>query len=107
MMRLAPPLTGAGRPGSIAVLVLLVVCPVRVAHAIGPGVLTFEDADIREVVRQIDKLTGTTFLFDPDRVKGRITILPLARHSAPPSPKTVMPGCWPGWKTLMCAPAGS
>jgi general secretion pathway protein D len=77
VMRRAWPLGGAGRlGGGLAVLVLLLVGPVRAAPVIGPDALTFVDADIRDVVRQIGKLTGTTVLFDPDRVKGRITILP-------------------------------
>lgn len=65
----------------IAVLVLLLVSPLSAAPTIAPDALTFENADIRDVIRQIGRLTGTTFLFDPDRVKGRITILPLESAS--------------------------
>jgi general secretion pathway protein D len=39
------------------------------------GVFTFENADIGTVAKQVGQLTGTTFLFDPAQVKGRITLL--------------------------------
>jgi general secretion pathway protein D len=35
----------------------------------------FENADIYVVVDEVARLTGTTFLFDPARVKGKITVL--------------------------------
>jgi general secretion pathway protein D len=35
----------------------------------------FENADISVIVDEVARLTGTTFLFDPARVKGRITVL--------------------------------
>ena len=40
-----------------------------------PGPFTFENADIQTVVKQVATLTGIAFLFDPDQVKGRITLL--------------------------------
>ncbi len=45
------------------------------AWATAAGVLTFENADIGTVAKQIGRLTGTTFLFDPEQMKGRITLL--------------------------------
>lgn len=36
---------------------------------------TFENADIRQVIKQVGEFTGTTFLFDPEQVKGKITLL--------------------------------
>lgn len=35
----------------------------------------FENADLHVVVAEVARLTGTTFLFDPARVKGTITIV--------------------------------
>jgi len=49
--------------------------------AAGPAVsdtsrlFTFEDADIQTVVKQVAALTGITFLFDPEQVKGKVTLL--------------------------------
>ena len=43
---------------------------------------TFENTDIQTVVKQVATLTGITFLFDPEQVKGKITLL---------SPKAVSP----------------
>jgi type II secretory pathway component GspD/PulD (secretin) len=34
---------------------------------------TFENADIKTVIAEVARLTGTTFLFDPTRVTGTIT----------------------------------
>jgi type II secretory pathway component GspD/PulD (secretin) len=45
------------------------------AGATSSEVLTFENADIGIVAKEIGRLTGTTFLFDPERVTGRITLL--------------------------------
>lgn len=36
---------------------------------------TFEDADVHAVIKKASELTGLTFLFDPEEVKGKITIL--------------------------------
>ena len=43
----------------------------------------FEDADIKTVIAEVARLTGTTFLFDPARVKGTITVL--TSHEVTPS----------------------
>jgi type II secretory pathway component GspD/PulD (secretin) len=37
--------------------------------------LVFKDADIQTVIEEVGRVTGTTFLFDPARVKGKITVL--------------------------------
>jgi len=56
------------------------LCLAFVSEA-GPGLaapsepFTFENADIQTVVKQVATLTGITFLFDPERVKGKITLL--------------------------------
>jgi GspD-like, N0 domain len=49
-------------------------------HPSGP--ISFENADIQTVVKQVAALTGITFLFDPEQVRGKITVL---------SPKTRSP----------------
>jgi type II secretory pathway component GspD/PulD (secretin) len=46
------------------------------------GPLSFENADIQTVIKHVGGLTGITFLFDPEQVKGKITLL---------SPKSVLP----------------
>ena len=60
-------------PGML--LCLLLIRPPGPAWATSSGVFTFEDVDIGTVAGQIGRLTGTTFLFDPEQVKGRITLL--------------------------------
>jgi putative ABC transport system substrate-binding protein len=37
--------------------------------------LVFKDADVQTVIEEVGRVTGTTFLFDPARVKGKITVL--------------------------------
>jgi general secretion pathway protein D len=37
--------------------------------------VVFKDADIQTVIEEVGRITGTTFLFDPARVKGKITVL--------------------------------
>jgi general secretion pathway protein D len=62
--------------------VVLVVCPPGLARATPAEPFSFENADLSTVVKHIGRLTGLTFLFDPDQVKGKITVL---------SPKSVSP----------------
>lgn len=45
------------------------------AWAVAQKRFAFENADIYIVVDEVARLTGTTFLFDPARVKGKITVL--------------------------------
>ena len=40
--------------------------------------LVFKDTDIQIVIEEVARLTGTTFLFDPARVQGKITVLATA-----------------------------
>src|SRR5881296_2756148 len=52
------------------------------AWATPSGAMSFENADIQTVIKHVGRLTGITFLFDPEQVKGKITLL---------SPKNVLP----------------
>lgn len=61
---------------------LLLVFPAGPAWATPSGVFSFENADIETVVKHVGGLTGITFLFDPEQVRGKITLL---------SPKSVSP----------------
>ncbi len=66
--------------GVVCVCVLLAAVLGPAAEASQP--FSFENADIQTVVKQVAALTGITFLFDPERVKGKITLV---------SPKGVSP----------------
>jgi type II secretory pathway component GspD/PulD (secretin) len=63
-------------------LCLLFVSAPGPAWATTSAPFTFENADIQTVVKQVATLTGITFVFDPEQVKGHITLL---------SPKSVSP----------------
>ena len=56
-------------------LCLLFVSAAGPALAATSGPFTFENADIQTVVKQVAMLTGITFLFDPEQIKGKITLL--------------------------------
>jgi len=56
-------------------LCLLLVSAVGPAWATASGPFTFENADIQTVVKEVAALTGITFLFDPEQVKGKSTLL--------------------------------
>jgi general secretion pathway protein D len=56
-------------------LCLLLMRPPGPAWATSSEGFTFENADIGAVAKQVARLTGTTLLFDPEQVKGRITLL--------------------------------
>jgi len=45
------------------------------AYGVTQSQFTFKDADIQAVIEELAKLTNTTFLFGPSRVKGKITVL--------------------------------
>jgi type II secretory pathway component GspD/PulD (secretin) len=45
------------------------------AFGVTQSQFAFKDADIQAVIEEVAKLTNTTFLFDPSRVKGKITVL--------------------------------
>ena len=61
---------------------LLLVCPTGPAWATPSAAFSFENADIQTVIKHVGRLTGITFLFDPEQVKGKITLL---------APKSVSP----------------
>ena len=61
---------------------VLVVCPPGPVRATPAEPFGFENAEISTVVKHVGRLTGITFLFDPEQVKGKITVL---------SPKSVSP----------------
>ena len=54
---------------------LLFVSAAGPAWAATSEPFTFENADIHAVVKQVAALTGITVLFDPEQVKGKITLL--------------------------------
>ena len=58
-----------------AFLCLVFLSAADPAMAATSGPLTYENADIQTVVKQVARLTGMTFLFDPEQVKGAITLL--------------------------------
>jgi type II secretory pathway component GspD/PulD (secretin) len=60
---------------------LLVVCPPGSTWATPSEPFSFENADILTVVKHIGRLTGITFIFDPEQVTGKITLLSLNRVS--------------------------
>jgi len=71
--------------GLAIILVVSLVLPPLAAEAqpatpLGP--LSFENADIQTVIKYVGRLSGIAFLFDPEQVKGKITLL---------SPKSVLP----------------
>lgn len=45
------------------------------ARGVPQSQLAFKNADIQTVIEEVARLTGTTFLFDPARVTGKITVL--------------------------------
>src|SRR4029450_2206196 len=45
------------------------------ASATPSGPISFENVDVQTVVKQVAALTGITFLFDPEQVRGTITLL--------------------------------
>jgi type II secretory pathway component GspD/PulD (secretin) len=56
-------------------LTLVIATAPGSAHSVAHSQLAFKDADIQTVIAEVAKLTETTFLFDPTRVKGKITVL--------------------------------
>lgn len=59
------------------VLPLLVLSWLSAAAAFAQTrTLRFENAALHQVIEQVGEFTGTTFLFDPEQVKGKITLLP-------------------------------
>ena len=57
-------------------LCLFFLLPLRaVTWATNAVAFTCENADLQTVIKKVGELTGTTFLFDPEQVKGKITLL--------------------------------
>jgi general secretion pathway protein D len=67
---------------SLVLVAVLIGCPPGPAPATPAEPLHFENAEVSTVVKHVGKFTGITFLFDPEQVKGRITLL---------SPRSVSP----------------
>ncbi len=63
-------------------LCILFSSEVASASATSSEPLYLENVDVHTVVKQVAALTGITFLFDPEQVRGKITVL---------SPKGVSP----------------
>jgi general secretion pathway protein D len=59
-----------------ALLCLFLLLPLEAAWATNEVAFTFENADIQTVIKKIGELTGITFLFNPEQVKGKISLLP-------------------------------
>ena len=64
------------KPSCVGLSLALVLAAEPASASGGDRVrLAFENADIQAVIAEVARLTGTTFLFDPARVKGKITVL--------------------------------
>jgi len=65
-------LKGMSRPVAVC---LLLLCAQSPACAGSSGAFSFENEDIQVVIKEVSRLTGVTFLFDPAQVRGRITLI--------------------------------
>jgi type II secretory pathway component GspD/PulD (secretin) len=59
---------------AVCLIAVLATGPVSVL-ASPHAQFTFENAEITVVIAAVSRLTGTTFLFDPARVKGAVTVV--------------------------------
>jgi general secretion pathway protein D len=66
----------------LAVGVLLVPLAAEAQQATPSVILSFENTDIQTVIKAVSTLTGITFLYDPEKVRGKITLL---------TPKSISP----------------
>jgi general secretion pathway protein D len=57
------------------VLSILTVCHPGPARATPAEPFDFENVELSTVVRHVGKLAGITFLFDPEQVRGKITVI--------------------------------
>jgi general secretion pathway protein D len=73
--------TALGLLGLIVLALAVVLAPAEAQQA--SVSLSFENADIETVIKAVSSLTRITFLYDPEHVKGKITLL---------TPKSVLPG---------------
>jgi general secretion pathway protein D len=75
-MRFRPPFSHPWKLAWASLSLALVLTAGPAPADAGDGArFAFEDADIQTVIAEVGRLTGTTFLFDPARVKGKITVL--------------------------------
>ena len=58
-----------------AILGLCLLFSLDAAWARNEVTFSFANADLQTVIKKVGALTGTTFLFDPEQVKGKITLL--------------------------------
>jgi len=65
-----------------SLLSLLLLLPPTSAGAGKEFIFAFQNADIPTVLKMASELTGTTFLYDPEQVKGKISILASQKVSA-------------------------
>jgi general secretion pathway protein D len=63
-------------------LFLCLVFSLTPAWATNEIAFTFDNIDIQTVIKKVGEFTGTTFLFDPTKVHGKITILSSQKVSA-------------------------
>jgi general secretion pathway protein D len=54
---------------------LLLLCPLRAVWATQEVSFSFENTDISTVIKKVGEFTKTTFLFNPELVKGKLTLL--------------------------------
>src|SRR5215470_10451615 len=59
----------------LAGLLLFLLLPLEIAWATSGTVLSFENADLQTVIKKVSEFTGRVFLFDPEQVHGKITLL--------------------------------
>jgi type II secretory pathway component GspD/PulD (secretin) len=62
-------------PLSSVFLCILLLCPLGLASAHPSETFSVENADIQTVIKRVAAVTGITFIFDPEQVKGKITVL--------------------------------
>jgi general secretion pathway protein D len=67
----------------LALGVLLAPLAAKGQQAAPSVMLRLEDTDIQTVIKAVSSLTGITFLYDPEKVRGRITLL--TPKSIPPA----------------------
>jgi len=58
----------------VSLALVFTTAPVS-AFGVTQSRFAFKDADIQAVIEEVARRTNTTFVFDPSRVKGKITVL--------------------------------
>jgi type II secretory pathway component GspD/PulD (secretin) len=79
-----------GRSTAVALLGLIVLVahvvlfrPAEAQQVTPSATFSFEKADIQTVIKAVASFTGSTFLYDPEHVTGKITLL--SSRSVPPA----------------------